>query len=373
MNARKRFQELDSLRGVLCAIIVFFQHYDWLITYSTLNFPIGGHLCEILYKRGYYVVETFFVLSGFGMAYGYGDRLRDHKDTSLFSFIWQRMKKLYPLMTLALVLTTVLQFIHMHVAGCWYYVSSVSMYTFLLSLLNMASGWFTVDVNLNMPLWYVSVLMIDYILFYLVCMVSGKQKNVYHILASGLMIWGLFMQITGKSPDLPFIFYNANRGHTSFFTGVLLHEIYQYINNEKVRKKLGNVLLVLVIGLFILVYFTGGIVLEQPQLIWGMILSPAIIYICLTCKLAKQILNVKPLIFLGKMSTSMYIWHFVLYQIVRILSYKISIDQFYSELWFYCVIIVYVIGASYLSNHFLEPKLNGLVARGVENLHCNER
>ena len=80
---KKRIVELESLRGIMCFIIAFFYHYNWLMTN---NFPIRA--MSILYEKGYYVVETFFVLSGFGMALGYSEKLRsDNYNINIFNRI----------------------------------------------------------------------------------------------------------------------------------------------------------------------------------------------------------------------------------------------------------------------------------------------
>ena len=73
----KRLTELDSLKGILCIIITFFCHYNWLMT---TDYPIKTAFTDCLYKKGYYAVETFFILSGFGMALGYSRHLGTDKD-----------------------------------------------------------------------------------------------------------------------------------------------------------------------------------------------------------------------------------------------------------------------------------------------------
>ena len=49
----KRLTELDSLKGILCIIITFFYHYNWLMT---TDYPIKTAFTDCLYKKGYYAV-----------------------------------------------------------------------------------------------------------------------------------------------------------------------------------------------------------------------------------------------------------------------------------------------------------------------------
>lgn len=297
----KRLKELDSLRGIMCFIIVFFYHYNWLMT---SNYPLKSHITDWLYEKGYYVVETFFVLSGFGMALGYSEFLKKGKEINIVSFIWKRMKKIFPIMTVALIFTTILQLVYFQITKSWYYVSEVNLYTFILSLFNISSGWFVLDVNLNMPLWYLSALMLDYIIFYVVCRISKERKNMYLFLIIAVAFWGMTIVITGHKSDMPFTYYNVARGHACFFIGVILKEVYQYINNEKARKRIANVLAVFLFSIISLIYFYGETnVLAGTQwlsqMMWGVILSPMLMWVCMFCTPIKKVLNWKPLIKLG--------------------------------------------------------------------------
>lgn len=86
-----RFEVLDSLRGV-CAILVVLYH-----------FPAGGHVTPLAFIRGSYMfVDFFFVLSGFVIAYSYGNRIRDAD--GLLVFMVRRFFRLWPLHLFVLAL-----------------------------------------------------------------------------------------------------------------------------------------------------------------------------------------------------------------------------------------------------------------------------
>lgn len=300
-RVNKRLTELDSLKGILCIVITFFYHYSWLMT---TDYPIKNVFTDCLYQKGYYAVETFFVLSGFGMALSHSERLGSDKNINIVSFIWKRMHKIFPIMAVALIFTTILQLIHYYMYESWYYVAEVNLYTFMLSLFNLSSGWFVLDVNLNMPLWFLSALMLDYVWYYVICRISKEKKNVYLFLIFATMLWGMSILISGHRSDLPFTYYNVARGHTCFFAGTILKEVFQFINNEKVCKRVADVFTAFLLGICCLLYFYGETrVLAGTewlsQMVWGVVLSPMLVWVCLYWNPAKKLLNVKGLIRFG--------------------------------------------------------------------------
>lgn len=83
--SKHRIGSLDGLRGIFAATVMV------------------GHFC--LFETGFQTdafknvalcVQFFFILSGFALCYGYGEKMRTGA-TSFFSFAWQRLARLYPL------------------------------------------------------------------------------------------------------------------------------------------------------------------------------------------------------------------------------------------------------------------------------------
>ncbi len=86
---RHRFDTLDALRGI-AALLVVQIHMPFLFA-KKMPFP-----------HAYLAVDFFFMLSGFVMAYAYGNRLRDGWPTRVF--LRERLFRLYPLFVLSLPL-----------------------------------------------------------------------------------------------------------------------------------------------------------------------------------------------------------------------------------------------------------------------------
>ena len=357
-------------------VIVFFQHYYWLMICSDQT-KVPIKLLSFLYEKGYYFVETFFVLSGFGMATGYARKLKDTEDVNIFSFLCARMKKLFPIMTVALFATIFLQIIWHLLFGTWFQVSEVTVYSFILSLLNISSGWFVLDKSLNMPLWYISALMLDYVIFYCICRVSKKDRGLYLFLSAATFCWGVSIIITGKCSDQAFTYYNVSRGHACFFTGVLLKAFVDYVNVEKARSRIATFFFVFfsfIMGCCFVFHSETKILASTQwlsQMIYGNVLSPMLIWICLFFRPLQCILRIKPLVFLGNISSSLYIWHFPLYQVLRLLTCKYSV--YYGSLWLYTLVILYMLIFAFLSKRIIEPKLNTLFSSFMHGIHTDTK
>lgn len=82
------YASLDALRGLAAFAVVFFHLANWT---DTLNFVPRGDLA----------VDFFFCLSGFVMAHAYGDRIG--KDLGLRQFVLNRLIRLYPMMSLSVL------------------------------------------------------------------------------------------------------------------------------------------------------------------------------------------------------------------------------------------------------------------------------
>ncbi len=84
MKSDHRYRSLDSLRGVAATLVVFF-HVSWD------NHITGFHF----FRQAFLFVDLFFILSGFIIATVYGSRVRTSSD--VLRFMTRRFFRLYPL------------------------------------------------------------------------------------------------------------------------------------------------------------------------------------------------------------------------------------------------------------------------------------
>lgn len=89
MNAAAhRYETLDGLRGV-AALSVMFGHF-------------GIYLGLFSAPNGLMAVDTFFIMSGFVIAYSYGERLS--RGMSAWTYLYRRVVRLYPMFIIGLLL-----------------------------------------------------------------------------------------------------------------------------------------------------------------------------------------------------------------------------------------------------------------------------
>lgn len=99
--SKERFLALDSLRGI-CACAVVLYHFG--TTGMITNLP--------LFRNGWLFVDFFFVLSGFVITAGYGDRLAG--GFSIVRFMFLRLGRIYPLH-----IAMIVAFLLLELAGWW--------------------------------------------------------------------------------------------------------------------------------------------------------------------------------------------------------------------------------------------------------------
>lgn len=155
ITAEKPLPDIKSLTGLrgIAALWVCLLHYTW--GWSGNGFPL-----EIARHGGAGLV-TFFVLSGFILAYVYGEKLVPGSIARAYpSFLWARFARIYPLH-----LMTLLIFGGLALLTPALLTDADTAYTFLLNLLLLHAWGFTNTVTWNQPSWSVSTEAFAYLLF----------------------------------------------------------------------------------------------------------------------------------------------------------------------------------------------------------------
>ena len=167
---RQRLNEFDGLRAIACCMVAFFWHYQHFG--NELAYP-GGKILGLLYKYGGTAVELFFIISGFAMTLNYAEKIAN-KETGFIPYIKKRYFKLWPLAFVTLILTLCLELIYRAINGNLFFLTeNFDVYHFVLNAFLVQSGWFENSYTFNTPIWFVSVLLLCYIVFYGECIFAG--------------------------------------------------------------------------------------------------------------------------------------------------------------------------------------------------------
>ena len=213
----KRKNGLDILR-IIATVLIVFHHYQQALG----DFP--GSSFSFYSGKFYfgYIVELFFVLSGF-LSFRYVERIQN--GLNFGTFIGKRALRLLPGVCIGSVLFYILSILYLHLNQEPWLGSYSHFWEIGVNAIGMQAGWFFDANRLNFPLWYISVLLICYIWLYLFTWLSSKIKVPKEIWYFIMGIVGLGIKLClarGIIIHVPFFNGYTARGYFAFFFGLLL-------------------------------------------------------------------------------------------------------------------------------------------------------
>jgi peptidoglycan/LPS O-acetylase OafA/YrhL len=299
----ERFVVLDSWRGIAACLVALF-HLD---AYS--------HLYGVPFLRNSWLfVDFFFVLSGFVIAANYQKRLLDGFGVGRFLFL--RLGRLYPLhfAMLALfvgceLLRAVGKMLILGPAainpGALFSTPQQAPDTILANLLLIQSLHLYDFLTWNVPSWSISTEFYTYVVF-AVCLI-GLRKHAWVGLLFA-MIGGpvLIAMLSERNMNVHYD-WGIIRCIYGFSAGVLSWKIYEKWN-EKLKKWLSGTIvewgaLGLVVA-FVSVAGTTLLSIAAPYLF-----ALVVLVFAFEAGTASALLKLRPLVFLGTISYSIYMTH----------------------------------------------------------------
>jgi peptidoglycan/LPS O-acetylase OafA/YrhL len=272
---KKRYYELDAIRGIAALMVVLF-HYT--IRYSEIyENPIDPLFS---FPFGEYGVQLFFIVSGFVIF------LTLNRTTNSIDFIVSRFSRLYPVYWFSVVFTFIVVFLF-SLPG-----REVDVQTALINL-TMIQKWLGVE-NVDGVYWTLALELSFYIIMY--CLFITKQLKRIHLIS---IIW-LIIIIGSKffeeinnvnihgAIKLLFLLEYGNL----FIAGIMFYKIMHE------RRNLDFV--VLCMSLIAEYYLHGNTV-------FLIALYFVLFFLFATGNL--RILSIKPLMYLGTISYSLYLIH----------------------------------------------------------------
>lgn len=202
-------------------------------------------------------VDLFFSLSGFIFFCLYSTRIAQ-RAVSTRAFVTLRFSRLYPLHLATLLLTLVLQNLYRAQHEAFFVNQANDTYNFVLQLF-LASNWLPgAPFSFNGPIWSVSVEVLLYAIFFIVC-----------LLGFGTPRFSVIAAVAGAT--ISFKFPTLGRGLFSFFLGGLVFFGMQRITNgpQVRRSRLTSALAV-----FLLI--SAGIILSGLGTRFGAATHPTI-------------------------------------------------------------------------------------------------
>lgn len=196
-----RNYSLDVLRGLaaLSVVLWHWQHFFYVagrpVNFRTENQPFFEYL-SLFYLHGSLAVELFFSISGFVFFWLYAIPIQEKKE-KLASFFIKRFSRLYPLYILTFIVVAFLQIIYFKVNNYYFVYQLNDWYHAALNILMIPAWGFEQGYSFNGPVWSVSIEILMYSMFFMVC--KTKTTRILSILISiitGLIILNLNPKIS---------------------------------------------------------------------------------------------------------------------------------------------------------------------------------
>ncbi len=297
MRQQTYMTSLDSVRGLAAAMVVF-HHFQIMPIWANNRWFANANL----------MVDLFFVLSGFVIAFSYCDKITDKQ--SLFDFQKKRFWRLYPLHLLMLMVFLGIEVANYFLAQIPNHITLYQSFTdnnittFISNVFLTHSLGLHDTVTFNRASWSISVEFYTYLLFALATILSTPKLRIP--VYAGLSMLGALVLIAFGTrltyiQDMGFF-----RCIYSFFAGSVCYHIYAYLRERNKQSHPIVTIALLITAIVAIVYGNNRIHFLLPGVFSLLILS---ITLENENSIVNAVLQRKPFRYLGKISYSIYLGH----------------------------------------------------------------
>ena len=364
INKKNLRIDIEALRG-LSVILVILYHFK----FSNLDYQI--------IKGGFIGVDIFFIISGFIITKIIIEN--KIKNFSLLYFYERRIKRILPLLSIVLIVSISSLFfvfdfflLNKNINVSFSIVTAISNFFFWSSavLYQFAEK----NSLINLHFWSLSIEMQFYIFFPLLFIIfKRKEKFINLIIFIFIGLSYLFVVINYKTHNM-FNFYNSFSRVFEFLSGSVIF-LYSDLIKQKIKEKFHTyIYLVGFIILFLYLQFLQNENFHPNPYIFVFILGIGLIIIFNNDESFKKIK--KGFSYLGKISYSLYLWHFPIlvlgsYLFVEFTDFKkimlilicfvVSIITYFliekkfreikliHSLFLFCILLIFLATAKYFS------------------------
>ncbi len=309
-----RLNKLDAWRAICCLGVLWI--HCWHLNNSIPLNLFGVNLFKLLsiFGNG---VDFFFVISGFCMYYFYIGKLENINFKAYKNFIISRIYRIYPAFTISLVV----YLIYLKTGNN--FLQNLELFFLnILQLQNISNVY-----EISSHLWSISVEWQFYLLFPFILYFNFKTNSFAKyiiILTVILSSFGVYTIIINEQFDY-FILARFSEFAAGLLVGYYYKHKYSFTHNRVYSY---------ILAIFFL-FFGRGIITDQvlhslnSRVIYALLkvfgyafMTSGFAYLLLLSlssnNIKNTILDFKPLVFIGKISYSFYLWHGIVVSIVWI-------------------------------------------------------
>ena len=307
MSSIKYRPEIDGLRAIaVISVIIYHLNENWL-------------------SGGFLGVDIFFVISGF-LITGIIITEIQQNSFSLKQFYTRRIKRIYP------AFITVMALVSFIASAIFIYNDfnklrkTIELAIAFLSnfYLGLTQGYFDLSANENpvLHIWSLAVEEQYYLIFPLILILAYKKFREIKVLFIITLILFFILLATSFIPanfykevlHQPNIYYLSNLRFPELLIGSLLAIYHNFSNKAKLSKQVSNILAILsTLLLFSCLFLMNNNIAFIPgvTLILPCIFTALIIHATSQNNIVKLCLSNKAIVFIGKISYSLYLYHWI--------------------------------------------------------------
>lgn len=296
---------LTSLRGVLALWVVGYHFWNDVVRL----FPSARVLSPLM-GVGHMAVPAFFMLSGYVLAYNYGERFRQLSWRGVGRFLVLRLGRIYPVHFVALLAVAAMVVVSDRV-GFRLADAGYSTRDFLLNLALVHTWVPHFQLNWNYPSWSISSEWFAYLLFPYAMAWPLRKLTLPRAIVLGSIALGASVGVVLAWKPWPF--YELVLVVPTFFTGVAIHGIVGSSSPGMASRGLRFLPESLMIVLILACFLPGDEAVTAILLVGFAILIFALARLKDTCH---SIWSIWPAVYLGEVSYSLYMTHTLAQKVV---------------------------------------------------------
>ena len=307
MSSIKYRPEIDGLRAIaVISVIIYHLNENWL-------------------SGGFLGVDIFFVISGF-LITGIIITEIQQNSFSFKQFYTRRIKRIYP------AFITVMALVSFIASAIFIYNDfnklrkTIELAIAFLSnfYLGLTQGYFDLSANENpaLHIWSLAVEEQYYLIFPLILILAYKKFREIKVLFIIMLILFFILLSTSFIPanfykeilHQPNIYYLSNLRFPELLVGSLLAIYHNFSNKGQLSKQASNILAILsTLLLFSCLFLMNNDIAFIPgvTLILPCIFTALIIHTTSQNSIVKLCLSNKAIVFIGKISYSLYLYHWI--------------------------------------------------------------
>lgn len=307
MSSIKYRPEIDGLRAIaVISVIIYHLNENWL-------------------SGGFLGVDIFFVISGF-LITGIIITEIQQNSFSFKQFYTRRIKRIYPAFITVMALVSFIASVIFIYNDFNQLRKTIELATAFLSnfYLGLTQGYFDLSANENpvLHIWSLAVEEQYYLIFPLILILAYKKfREIKVLFIITLILFFILLATSFVSANFykevlhqPNIYYLSNLRFPELLVGSLLAIYHNLSNKVQLSKQVNNILAILsTLLLFSCLFLMNNNIAYIPgvTLILPCIFTALIIHTTSQNNIVKLCLSNKAIVFIGKISYSLYLYHWI--------------------------------------------------------------